>query len=103
MTLRRGLPLSGGLLLAMALVAVQAHAAGQSGGKAHVPLDDGPYIFNDRGRLEAAWLCRGEVSREPVSRQQILAPRCGYPYPLAIPVPAAPGAIPYREIGRAHV
>ncbi len=60
------------------------------------PLNDGPYIFNDQGKLEATWICNGEIAREPVSRLQSLSPRCGYPYPLTIPAFAISDAVPYR-------
>lgn len=60
------------------------------------PLDDGPYLFNEQGKLQAVWICRGEVLCAPVARQQTLAPRCGYPYPLAVPAFAVADAMPYH-------
>ena len=83
-------------LIALLAFLLPAAAFGQAPKPAPAALDDGPYIFNDQGRLEAAWVCAGEVSREEVARRQPLAPRCGYPYPLTIPAFAISDATPWR-------
>ena len=83
------------LLVAWAFSVLPLHAIEQSSEKTPAPLDDGPYIFNNQGRLEAAWLCKGELTREPVARQASLVPRCGYPYPLLIPAAPTSDAMPY--------
>ncbi len=50
-------------------------------------MDDGPYVFRNGQRLESLWVCAGKVVRKE-SRARAgarIAPRCGYPHPLAIP------------------
>ena len=85
------------LCLSLAFVwAPFAFAAQEQTASNPAPLNDGPYIFNHQGKLEAKWVCDGEVSREAVTRQQSLAPRCGYPYPLTIPASAVSDAMPYH-------
>lgn len=88
------------LLVAAGLACVFAQAAFARPQQAtpELPaLNDGPYIFNDQGKLEAAWVCEGEVAREAVTRHQLISPRCGYPYPLMVPAPALTDvAMPYH-------
>lgn len=85
-----------GLLLSGWLLASTAIAGSQQTDMDVASLNDGPYIFNHDGKLEATWICDGKITRAAVSRQQSLAPRCGYPYPLMIPASAPADAVPYN-------
>lgn len=85
------------VLIACALAMLSPLAIAQTPPAAPAPLNDGPYIFQRENGLEATWFCEGEISRAPVSREQILAPRCGYPHPLQVPTYAASDTpTPYR-------
>lgn len=51
-------------------------------------LDDGPYVFQiEDHRLEALWICDGQLQRSLLARtaDTRIAPRCGYPHALSIP------------------
>ena len=85
-----------GLSLFACLFAPCAFAAPQQAAPSPASLNDGPYIFNEQGKLQAAWLCDGEVISETVVRQQTLPPRCAYPHPINIPAFATSDAMPYR-------
>ena len=56
------------------------------------PFDDGPYVFDAGPRLDALWVCGGQVQRQSLARDETIAPRCGYPHPITLPAQLAPGA-----------
>lgn len=74
----RGLAMLGACLLTLA-----ASASDKTVQPA--PLDDGPYIFDAGERLEALWVCDGQVQRQSVARNEAVPPRCGYPHPAIFP------------------
>ena len=58
-------------------------------------VSDGPHVFLQDGRTEAAWVCDGQVERLTLDTSTVPA-RCGYPHPLTL-VPAAeeaPASVP---------
>lgn len=84
-------------VIALALALPTPLAIAQDTAAPPPTLDDGPYIFQREGSLEATWVCNGAIARAPVSREQTLAPRCGYPHPLVVPAYAAADTpTPYR-------
>lgn len=84
------------VMIALIVCVSPMRAPGQTAPAKAAPLNDGPYIFNDQGRLQATWICDGEITRATVQRQQSLAPRCGYPYPLTVPAVAVSDAAAYH-------
>ena len=76
-------------MFAAGLLALAANAAEQTPAPP-APLNDGPYVFDAGERLEAMWVCDGEVQRLSVSRNEAIPPRCGYPHPALFPTQVAP-------------
>lgn len=54
-------------------------------------LEDGPYLSYGESRVEAEWVCDGQVVRRsfPARRWPVtVPPRCGYPEPIQVRAPA---------------
>ncbi|MGO3126460.1 MAG: metallophosphoesterase [Luteimonas sp.] len=64
------------------------HAIAGDAAPRPVAIADGPYVFHQQGdRLLALWVCDGTVVRSEYLREPeaTIAPRCGFPAPIAIP------------------
>ena len=78
-------------VLGACLLAIAAAAADQATAPP-ASLDDGPYVFHAGERLEALWVCGGEVQRLSVAHGKAIPPRCGYPHPALFPALLTPAA-----------